>query len=141
MDVTTGDMITPREVEYTFSLLFDNRTISILAYNLETVLAKKLETVLSRNIANTRPKDYYDVHILCALRGAEYDKATLRRERDPRKRYAPQAVGEIQPRVTVCISCGFLTEIRVVSCSVCQLPLFTLGHLLVLKKERFSDTI
>ena len=43
--------------------------------------------------------------------------------------------------LTVCISCGFLTEIRVVSCSVCQLPLFTLGHLLVLKKERFSDTI
>ena len=47
-------MITPREVEYTFSLLFDDRTISILAYNLETVLAEKLETVLSRNIANTR---------------------------------------------------------------------------------------
>lgn len=87
MDVTTGDMITPREVEYTFSLLFDNRTISILAYNLETVLAKKLETVLSRNIANTRPKDYYDVHILYALRGAEYDK-TLRRalERTTQKR-------------------------------------------------------
>ena len=54
VDVTTGDMITPREVEYTFSLLFDDRTISILAYNLETVLAEKLETVLSRNIANKR---------------------------------------------------------------------------------------
>ena len=67
MDVTTGDMITPREVEYTFSLLFDDRTISILAYNLETVLAEKLEPVLSRNIANTRPRDYYDVHILYAL--------------------------------------------------------------------------
>ena len=41
VDVTTGDMITPREVEYTFSLLFDDRTISILAYNLETILAEK----------------------------------------------------------------------------------------------------
>lgn len=69
VDVTTGDMITPREVEYTFSLLFDDRTISILAYNLETVLAEKLETIMSRNIANTRPRDYYDVHILYALRG------------------------------------------------------------------------
>ena len=88
VDVTTGDMITPREVEYTFSLLFDDRTISILAYNLETVLAEKLETVLSRNIANTRPRDYYDVHILYALRGAECDKATLRRalERTTQKR-------------------------------------------------------
>ena len=78
VDVTTGDIITPREVEYTFSLLFDDRTISILAYNLETVLAEKLETVLSRNIANTRPRDYYDVHILYVLHGAECDKATLR---------------------------------------------------------------
>ena len=67
VDVTTGDMITPREMEYTFSLLFDDRTISILAYNLETVLAEKLETVLSRNIVNTRPRDYYDIHILYAL--------------------------------------------------------------------------
>ena len=88
VDVTTGDMITPREIEYTFSMLFDDRTISILAYNLETVLAEKLETVLSRNIANTRPRDYYDVYILYALRGAECDKATLRRalERTTEKR-------------------------------------------------------
>ena len=88
MDVTTGDMITPREVEYSFSLLFDDRPISILAYNLETVLAEKLETVLSRNIANTRPRDYYNVHILSALCGAECDKATLRRalERTTQKR-------------------------------------------------------
>ena len=88
VDVTTGDMITPREVEYIFSLLFDERTISILAYNLETVLAEKLETVLARNIANTRPRDYYDVHILYALRGAECDKTTLRRalERTTQKR-------------------------------------------------------
>ena len=79
VDVTTGDVITPREIEYTFSLLFDDRTISILAYNLETVLAEKIETVLSRNIANTRPRDFYDIHILYLLRGAECDAATLRR--------------------------------------------------------------
>ena len=57
-------------------MLFDDRTISVLAYNLETVLAEKLEAVLSRNIANTRPRDYYDIYILYALRGAECDKAT-----------------------------------------------------------------
>ena len=88
VDITTGDIITPREVEYTFSLLFDDRTISILAYNLETVLAEKLETVLSRNIANTRPRDYYDIHILYALRSSECDKAMLRHalERTAQKR-------------------------------------------------------
>ena len=79
VDVTTGDMITPREVEYTFSLLFDDRTISILAYNLETVLAEKLETVLSRNIANTRPRDYYDVHSCtpCAARNVTKQRCAV----------------------------------------------------------------
>ena len=69
-------------------MLFDDRTISVLAYNLETILAEKLETVLSRNIANTRPSDYYDIYILYALRGAECNKATLRRalERTTEKR-------------------------------------------------------
>lgn len=77
VDVTTGDVITPGEIEYTFSLLFDDRTISILAYNLGTVLAEKIETVLSRSIANTRPRDFYDIHILYALRGAECNAKTL----------------------------------------------------------------
>lgn len=88
VDITTGDIITSREVEHTFTLMFDNRIIHMLAYNLETVLAEKLETVLSRNIANTRPRDYYDIHILYVLHGHECDKATLRRalERTAQKR-------------------------------------------------------
>lgn len=71
VDVTTGDVITPREIEYSFSLLFDERRISIWAYNLETVLAEKIETILSRGIANTRPRDYYDVYILWILHKEE----------------------------------------------------------------------
>jgi predicted nucleotidyltransferase component of viral defense system len=88
VDVTTGDKITPREVEYSFKLLFDDRSISVLAYNLETLFAEKLETVLSRNIANTRPRDFYDIHILHALRGGELDMTTLKRalEETSRKR-------------------------------------------------------
>lgn len=77
VDVTTGDVITPGEIEYTFFLLFDDRTISIFAYNLETVLAEKIETVLSRGVANTRPRDFYDIYILWALRGAECSRKTL----------------------------------------------------------------
>ena len=56
VDVTTGDKITPHEIEYNFRLMFDERSILILTYNLETILAEKLETVLSRNITNTRPR-------------------------------------------------------------------------------------
>jgi len=78
VDVTTDDKITPSEVEYSFKLLFDDHSISILAYNLETILAEKLETVLSRNIANTRPRDFYDIHILYILRGSECDISILR---------------------------------------------------------------
>ena len=88
VDVTTGDMITPREIEYTFPLVFENRTINIVSYNIETVMAEKLETVLSRSIANTRPRDYYDIYILNALRGDECSMTILRRalERTVQKR-------------------------------------------------------
>jgi predicted nucleotidyltransferase component of viral defense system len=71
IDVTTGDKITPQAVEYSFRLLFEDRSISILAYNLETVLAEKLETILSRSTTNTRMRDYYDVYILTALRAQD----------------------------------------------------------------------
>ena len=78
IDVTTGDKITPREIIYTYRLLFDNRSISILAYNLETILAEKIETILSRNIANTRPRDFYDVYTLFRLRGSECNHQILK---------------------------------------------------------------
>lgn len=64
VDISTGDIITPREVLYAFRLMFEERTISILAYNLETVLAEKMETVIARGVANTRLRDYYDLYIL-----------------------------------------------------------------------------
>lgn len=77
VDVTTGDKITPREVKRSLRLLFDDRSISVFTYNLETVLAEKIETVLSRNIANTRPRDFYDIYILTALYGKQLDIKVL----------------------------------------------------------------
>ena len=64
IDFSTGDAITPGEVSYSYKLLFENRTISILAYNPETVLAEKLETIITRGTANTRMRDFYDWTIL-----------------------------------------------------------------------------
>lgn len=82
LDITTGDIITPREIEYRFKLLLEDREISVLAYNLETVLAEKLETIVSRGDQNTRPRDYYDVYILSKLQykniKTEYLKAALK---------------------------------------------------------------
>ena len=78
IDFSTGDVITPSEVSYSFRLLFEERTISILAYNLETVLAEKLETLLARGTANTRMRDYYDIYVLTNTQEHNIDNATLK---------------------------------------------------------------
>ncbi len=77
IDLTTGDVITPGEITYTYKLLLEDRTISIMAYNLETLLAEKLETVLSRGTANTRMRDFYDIYVLENLQGENIDRAIL----------------------------------------------------------------
>lgn len=78
LDINTGDKITPREIEYRFKLLLEDRSISILAYNLETVMAEKLETVISRGDQNTRPRDYYDVYILTKLQHSNINLESLK---------------------------------------------------------------
>lgn len=66
LDVSTGDVITPNPVEYEISGIFDDKiSINLLGYNIETVLAEKAETILTRGILTTRPRDFYDVYILC----------------------------------------------------------------------------
>ena len=77
VDITTGDVITPRETQYRFKLLLENRTIDILAYNLETVLAEKMETIISRGVLNTRMRDFYDVYILKILQSQNIDYSLL----------------------------------------------------------------
>lgn len=78
LDITTGDKITPKEIEYRFKLLLEDREISVLAYNLETVIAEKLETIVSRGDQNTRPRDYYDVYILAKLQHKNVKKDALK---------------------------------------------------------------
>ena len=78
IDFSTGDVITPGEVSYSFKLLFEDRSISILAYNLETVLAEKLETLLARGTANTRMRDFYDIYVLEHSQPHNIDRAVLK---------------------------------------------------------------
>lgn len=79
LDITTGDKITPREIIYEFKLLLEDRTIRILAYNLETVMAEKIETVITRGDQNTRPRDFYDIYILHELQGENINYTSLRK--------------------------------------------------------------
>jgi len=88
VDITTGDPITPAAVDYSFRLLFEDRSIQIKAYNLETVLAEKLETIFSRSTANTRMRDFYDVYVLWHTRRSDINLSILKEafERTVRKR-------------------------------------------------------
>ena len=78
LDITTGDKITPREIEYSYKLMMEDRSIRVLAYNLSTILAEKLETVVSRGDQNTRPRDYYDIYILSKLQVENIDIDSLK---------------------------------------------------------------
>lgn len=64
VDISTGDALTPSAVSYAYRLLLEDRTIDILAYNVETVLAEKIETMLARSTLNTRMRDFYDMWVL-----------------------------------------------------------------------------
>ena len=79
IDITTGDIITYKEVEFKYNTLFDNETINIMTYNYETIIAEKFETIISRNIDNTRMKDYYDLYMFVNLKWNDINKETLRK--------------------------------------------------------------
>ena len=79
IDFSANDVITPREMPFAFRLSFEDRTIPIQAYNLETILSEKLETLLSRGTANTRMRDFYDIHILTKTPTQRFDSTTLKR--------------------------------------------------------------
>lgn len=76
VDISTGDALTPSAVSYAYRLMLEDRTIDILAYNVETVLAEKVETMLARATLNTRMRDFYDMWVL-ANEGLEIDREIL----------------------------------------------------------------
>ena len=86
IDISTGDVITPREIAYSYKLMFEDRTIPIMTYPIEMVLAEKLETVISRSITNTRMRDFYDIHILLKSQNINADILALALERTAKKR-------------------------------------------------------
>lgn len=77
IDISTDDEITPRAIEYDYQLMFEDRTISLCSYNVETLLAEKLQTVLARNVANTRMRDFFDIYSIS--KQVSYSEDTLRK--------------------------------------------------------------
>ena len=77
IDITVGDPITPRELEFKYKCMFDDSYINIMAFNKETIIAEKFETFITDNIMNTRAKDFYDLYILLTRFYVELNKSTL----------------------------------------------------------------
>ena len=88
LDLTTGDAITPREIEYIYPCIFSKEDIKIMAYPLETILAEKYETIIRRNITTTRMRDFYDLYTLYKLKKDQIDYEILKEaiERTSKKR-------------------------------------------------------
>ena len=73
IDISTGDKVTPRELKYKYPLIFEDRTIMISSYNIETIFAEKIETVLRRGVFNSRMKDFYDIYYFLTKLRKEID--------------------------------------------------------------------
>ena len=76
IDISTGDIITPGAIEYSYPLMFEDRSISLRSYNIETSLAEKLETIVARGVANTRMRDFYDIYLVIQQGG--FDAAVIK---------------------------------------------------------------
>ena len=98
LDLTTGDAITPREIEYTYPCIFRQEDIKIMAYPLETILAEKYETIIRRNITTTRMRDFYDLYTLYKLKKDEIDYKILKEaiERTSDKRGSQEIIKDYE---------------------------------------------
>lgn len=77
IDIATGDLITPREIEYDYKMMFEDRKLTIMSYNIESIIAEKFQTVISRGILNSRMKDYYDLYYLVTYK--KFSKDNLKK--------------------------------------------------------------
>lgn len=75
IDVGFGDSVTPEPTEVDFPTLLDHPVPRLRAYPRETVVAEKLEAMIQLGLANSRMKDFFDLHVLSQI--FEFDGATL----------------------------------------------------------------
>lgn len=76
IDIATGDVITPGEIEYNYKMMFEDKALKIMTYNIESIIAEKFQTIISRNVLNSRMKDFYDLYYL--IKYSTFSKDDLR---------------------------------------------------------------
>ena len=105
IDISTGDVITPRAIEYNYKLLLDDRSISLWSYNLETILAEKLQTVLARGLLNTRMRDFYDIKTLFSIYEQDIDADVLKKAFEATcKKRSTENLKEEAPKIMAAVS-------------------------------------
>jgi hypothetical protein len=62
IDVGFGDAVTPATETQVWTSLLDFSDIPLTAYPIETVIAEKLEAMISLSMANSRMKDFFNLH-------------------------------------------------------------------------------
>ena len=77
IDITTGDVIIPSEIEYSYETIFKEK-LNILVYSLETLIAEKYETIIKRNITTTRLRDFYDIYMIFKLKNDKINVNNLK---------------------------------------------------------------
>ena len=105
IDISTGDVITPRAIDYKYKLLLDDRSISLWSYNLETILAEKLQTVLARGLLNTRMRDFYDIKTLLSIYEHDIDADVLKKAFEATcKKRSTENLKEEAPKIMAAVS-------------------------------------
>lgn len=105
IDISTGDVITPRAIEYNYKLLLDDRSINLWSYNLETILAEKLQTVLARGLLNTRMRDFYDIKTLLSIYEQDIGADVLKKAFEATcKKRSTENLKEEAPKIMAAVS-------------------------------------
>lgn len=86
IDIATGDVITPGEIEYNYKMMFEDKALKIMTYNIESIIAEKFQTIISRNVLNSRMKDFYDLYYLIKYKTFSKDDLRLAIEKTFEKR-------------------------------------------------------
>jgi predicted nucleotidyltransferase component of viral defense system len=111
VDITTGDFVTPSEIEYSFRLMFEERDISIWAYNLETILAEKFETIITRGVTTSRMRDFYDIFILTTTQIYDADVFKAALENTVKKRETTEQMADIYAVIQIVSGSSILIDL------------------------------
>ena len=111
VDITTGDSVTPKEIKYSFKLMFEDRAVSIMAYNLESVLAEKFETVVTRGVANTRMRDFYDIYILTTTQSFDGSVFKLALDKTVEKRGTSEQMADTDESIAMTLESPVMIDL------------------------------